>query len=86
MNLDYLFDFLDSLWGFIDIRDYILLYLSYGSAKIPSLRFWANTALIVRAWGKRLKITFRDGEILTLEDCFKEMEDCLKEKPLKKVK
>lgn len=43
-----------------------------GPSKIPGVRFWALTLLIVSA-GLEIDV---DGHILTTEDCFKEMDDC----------
>jgi len=82
-NLDYIFDFIEGMKSFIDFGEYLLLYMSDGNPhKIPSVHFWANTFLILDRF-KDLKITFRDGTIITKEICFKEMESCyIKEKKI----
>lgn len=57
----------------LKLNHYILLYLEkFGKSKIPSVRFWALTLLIVSV-GLEIDV---NGHILTTEDCFKEMDDC----------
>jgi hypothetical protein len=58
----------------LNIKKYIFLFLKDKAIKIPSAKFWAIT-LIVVAMG--IKIEMPDGHILTVKDCFNEMEDCL---------
>ena len=58
------------------IDDYILLLFGKDGiypCKIPSVRFWALTLLFV---GIGLEIEMKDGHILTVKDCFIEMDDC----------
>ena len=57
----------------MNIDDYLLLFLKFGPFKIPSVKFWAITLLIV---GAGIEIKMKDDHILTMKDCFIEMEDC----------
>ena len=71
----------------ITIDQYVLWFLQGESFPhtMPGIHFWAETFLIVR--NDIIEITMKDGHVLTPEDCFKEMEDCLnKENKEKKVK
>jgi len=54
------------------LEDYILLYLKDNPSRISSIRFWAMTLLVV---SMGMKIQNSCGHYLTIEDCFKEMED-----------
>ena len=57
------------------IDDYIILFVKDRDInfKIPSVRFWAYTLLIVSAG---IEIEMKDGHILTPKDCYIEMNDC----------
>ena len=55
------------------MRDYLLIFLKDNPCRIPSVRFWGIILLVV---GMGLKIEMKDGHILTVKDCFIEMEDC----------
>lgn len=57
----------------MNINDYLLMFVDKEPCKIPSVRFWGITLLIV---GAGIEIKMKDGHILTVEDCFIEMEDC----------
>lgn len=59
----------------MDCKDYIILLLKDFPCRIPSVRFWAITLLIV---GAGINIEMTDGHILTVEDCYIEMDDCAK--------
>ena len=55
------------------LNNYLLLLLKDNPIKIPSVRFWALTLLLV-ATGIELKMN--NGHILTIKDCYIEMNDC----------
>lgn len=58
------------------IDDYILLIMGKDGkypCKIPSVRFWALTLLMV---SMGMEIEMKDGHSLTVKDCFIEMDDC----------
>jgi hypothetical protein len=56
------------------LKEYIILLLKDNAMRVPSVLFWGLTLLIVAA-GMEIKV---DGHILTVKDCFIEMEDCWK--------
>lgn len=59
------------------LKDYILVFLYQHlptqKIPIPSVKFWAITLLVVSAG---IEIETNDGHVLTVKDCFVEMEDC----------
>lgn len=55
------------------IKDYIVVFLKDFPCRIPSVKFWAITLLTVSAG---IEIKMKDGHILTLKDCYIEMNDC----------
>ncbi len=55
------------------VKDYIRLFLKDVPCKIPSVKFWAITLLTV---GAGIEIEMKDGHILTVKDCWIEMDDC----------
>lgn len=55
------------------VKDYILIFLNDFPCKIPSAKFWAMTLLVV---GMGIEIEMNDGHILTVNDCYIEMDDC----------
>ena len=57
----------------IPINEYVILFLKKNPCKVPGVRFWAMTLLLVSAG---IKIQMKDGHVLTVEDCFIEMDDC----------
>ena len=65
----------------VPIDVYLLWMLKGKPLKIPSIKFWCLTILIIR---QGIKIEMKDGHILTIKDCFKEIEDLFMEKENKK--
>ena len=65
------------MWLIMKIKDYILLFLKDLKPRfkimIPSVKFWAITLLIV---GAGIEIEMKDKHILTVKDCWIEMDDC----------
>lgn len=65
----------------MDIDRYFLFYLyflqkdSKEPIKIPSLRFWCYTILCIECG---MKIYMKDGCLLSIKDCFIELEDLWK--------
>lgn len=55
------------------LKDYILLFVRDSPCKIPSVKFWAMTLIVVNMG---LEIEMNDGHILTVKDCYIEMDDC----------
>ena len=78
MISDYWFDFIEEMRHYWTIDKYLLLFISSSGykGKIPSANFWAITFLFMALHNGNIKIVFSNGEILTSQDCFNEMEDC----------
>lgn len=58
----------------LKLNDYVLIYLQeFGPSKIPGIRFWAMTLLLVSAG---VKLETEEGHVLTIKDCWIEMDDC----------
>ena len=81
MNYEYWFEIKDSLRKFLSLSDYILTFcymFKEEHIRIPSLKFWALTILII---GYRdLKICDIENGIWTVEGCFQEIEELLDNK------
>lgn len=74
-NYAYWLDLIEYSTQGLLINHYILLYLKNNPARIPSVHFWAITLILVSV-GVKINI---QGHILTIKDCFEEMEDMLEE-------
>lgn len=53
-------------------EDYVLLFLKDNPCRVPSVKFWGITLLIVSAG---IKIQMDNCHILTVQDCYNEMDD-----------
>ncbi|MHA1502428.1 MAG: hypothetical protein ACTSSB_11310 [Candidatus Heimdallarchaeota archaeon] len=58
------------------LDNFLLLFLKDNPSKIPSIKFWCLTIFLIDAG---IEVEMPDGHILTIEDCFKELEDITNE-------
>jgi hypothetical protein len=58
----------------MEFKEYILIFLKMfpNVVRIPGVKFWALTLLII---GAGVEIKMDNCHILTVEDCYKEMDD-----------
>lgn len=82
-NYEYWLDLKEYLTNAMYIDEYVLFYFyaltDRGTKKVKfsCVRFWSYTIIFL---GIGKKIIMNDGHVLTVQDCFNEIEDLLKER------
>ncbi len=63
----------------LKLDKYLLLFLKDNPSTIPSIKIWCLPIFFIDAG---IVVEMPNGHILTIEECFKEIEDILKESEL----